>query len=149
MRVLFLKHVINVWKPWEIKEVKTGYASNMLIPQGLAVEMTPEAEKKHLEKIKREEKRRMSLIENRHSIVDELNWKRLEFSLKTWENWKIFWWVNENDIINSIKKNFKLELDRKHIDMPDWIIKKLGEHYIYIKLGKDSMAKMIVFVKNL
>ena len=60
----------------------------------------------------------------------------------------IFWWINESDIISAIKKAFRIELDRKHIDMPDWIIKKLWEHYIYIKLGKDSMAKMIVFVKN-
>lgn len=148
MRVLFLKHVINVWKPGEIKEVKTGYAANMLIPQWLAIEMTPDAEKKHLEKIKKEDRRRMWLIENRHSIVDELNWKRLEFSLKTWENWKIFWWVNESDIIWAIKKNYKISLDRKHINMPDWIIKNLWEHFIYINMWKDSMAKMTVFIKN-
>ena len=56
MRVLFLKHVINVGKPWEIKEVKPGYAANMLFPQWLAIELTPEAEKKHKEKIKKDEK---------------------------------------------------------------------------------------------
>ena len=43
MRVLFLKHVINVGKPWEIKEVKPGYAANMLFPQLLALELTQEA----------------------------------------------------------------------------------------------------------
>lgn len=148
MKVLFLKHVVNVWKPWEVKEVKAWYAANMLIPQWLAVEYTPAVEKKHLESQKKEERRRMGLIENRHALVEELNWQRLEFSLKAWKNGTIYGWVNESDIISAIKKKFKIELERKHIEMPDWIIKKLWEHIIYIKLWKDAMAKMFIFVKN-
>ena len=53
MRVLFLKHVVNVGKPWEIKEVKAWYASNMLIPQGLAIEYTAEVEKQQKQKKKK------------------------------------------------------------------------------------------------
>ena len=148
MRVLFLKHVINVGKPWEIKEVKSWFAVNMLIPQWLAIELTPEAEKRHNEKLKKDQKYRMSLIEDRHSIAEELNWKKIEFKLKTDWSWKVYWWVNEKDIIEYIKKHFNLELSRKHIEMPDWNIKKIWEHTIYIKLWKDSMAKMFVNIKE-
>jgi hypothetical protein len=35
--------------------------------------LTPEEEKKHKDKLKKEENRRMELIENRHNIVDVLN----------------------------------------------------------------------------
>jgi large subunit ribosomal protein L9 len=148
MKVLFLKHVINVWKPWEIKEVKSGFAVNMLIPKWLAIELTPEAEKKHYEKLKKDEKYRMSLIEWRHEIAEELNWKLLEFVLKTWNNDKVYGWINEKDIIEAIKKRFKLNLERKHIEIPDWHLRKIWEHIIYIKLWKDSMAKMIVRIKG-
>jgi large subunit ribosomal protein L9 len=147
MKVLFLKHIINVGKPWEIKEVKAWFAVNMLIPKWLAVELTPEAEKKHYEKLKKDEKYRMSLIEWRYGIVEELNWKTLEFTLKTQNNDKVYGWIGEKDIIEAIKKRFKLELSKKHIEMPDWHLKKIWEHIIYIKLWKDAMAKVMVELK--
>lgn len=148
MKVLFLKHVINVGKPWEIKEVKPGYAANMLFPQWLAIELTPETEKKYKEKLKKEEKHRMELIENRHEISESLNHKKLEFILKTWTNHKVYGWIWEKDIIDEVKKKFKIELSKKHIDMPDGHLKKLGEHIIYIKLWKDAMAKVFIVLNE-
>lgn len=148
MKVLFLKHVINVWKEWEIKEVKPWYAMNMLFPQGLAIELTPEAEKKHKEKLKKEQKHKMELIENRHKISEELNWKTLEFTLKTLNNWKVYWWIWEKDIIDTIKKKYKIELTKKHIDLPDGHLKKLWEHQVFVKLWKDAMAKLKVIVNQ-
>ena len=148
MRVLFLKHVINVGKPWEIKEVKPGYAANMLFPQWLAVELTPEAEIKHKDKLKKDEKHRMELIENRHIIAEELNHKKLEFTVKTWSNHKVYWWIWEKDIIEEVKKRFKFELTKKHIDMPDGHLKKIGEHSVYIKLWKDAMAKIFIVINE-
>lgn len=148
MKVLFLKHVINVWKEWEIKEVKPWYAANMLFPKGLAVELTPEAEKKHKDKLKREEAHKRELIENRHNIVDKINWIKLDFTLKTWVNNKVYGWIWEKDILSTLKKKFKIDLTKKHIDMPDWHIKKLWESQIYIKLGKDAMAKIFVNINE-
>lgn len=148
MKVLFLKHVINVGKEWEIKEVKPGYAANMLIPQWLAIELTPEAEKRHRDKVKKDEKHRMELIENRHSISESLNHKKLEFVLKTGTNNKVYGWIWEKDIIEYIKKKFKVELTKKHIDMPNGHLKKIGEHIIYVKLWKDAMAKIFININE-
>lgn len=83
MKVLFLKHVLHVAKQGDIKEVKSGYAANCLFPQGLAVELTPEQEKKHKNSLKKEDSRRRELIENRHQISEQLQGKELNFSLKT------------------------------------------------------------------
>jgi ribosomal protein L9 len=148
MKVLFLKHVVNVWKEWEIKEVKPGYAANMLFPKWYAIELTPEAEKQHKAKLKREEAHKREMIENRHNLSEILNQKRLEFTLKTWANHKVYWGIWEKDIIAEIKKKFKIELSKKHIEMPDGHIKKLWENQIFIKLGKDAMAKMFVVIKE-
>lgn len=148
MKVLFLKHVVNVWKPGEIKEVKAGYASNMLIPQWLAIELTEKVEKEYKEKQKKEEKHRQLLIENRHKIVDELNGEKFEFIMKSGANNKIYGWIWEKDIIQAIKKKFKINLTKKHINMPDWHIKKAWESQIYIKLWKDAMAKITIILKS-
>jgi ribosomal protein L9 len=45
--------------------------------------LTPEAEKKHKQKLKREENHKREMIENRHNLSEILNHKRLEFTLKT------------------------------------------------------------------
>lgn len=148
MKVLFLKHVINIWKEGEIKEVKPWFAANMLFPKWLAIELTPEAEKKHREKLKKEDAHKRELIENRHNLSEILNHKRLEFTLKTWANHKVYWWIWEKDIIEEVKKKFKIELSKKHIEMPEWHIKKLWENQVYIKLWKDAMAKIFVVIKE-
>jgi len=148
MKVLFLKHVVNVWKEWEIKEVKPGYAVNLLFPQWLAVELTPEAEKKYKDKLKKQEIHKRELVENRHNISDRLNWQKLVFTLKTGANKKVYWGIWEKDIILEIKRKYKVELSKKHIDLPDWHIKKLWETQIYIKLWKDSMAKLFITVNE-
>jgi len=142
MKVLFKKHVVNVWHPGEVKDVKSGYAINFLFPQNLAVELTPAVEKKMKAEAKSKDKHNRELIENRHNIADELNWKILNFYLKTWNNWKVFGWIWEKDVIQEVKNKFKIELTKKHIELPGGHIKKLGESFIFIKLWKDSMAKI-------
>ncbi|MDD2870483.1 MAG: 50S ribosomal protein L9 [Candidatus Gracilibacteria bacterium] len=148
MKVLFLKHVVNVGKEGEIKDVKPGYATNLLLPQGLAIELTPEAEKKYYEKLKKQEAHKRELIENRHQISEKLNGQKLVFTLKTGTNHKVYGGIGEKDIISEIKKKFKLELTKKHIDLPDGHIKKLGESQIYVKLGKDAMAKLFIIINE-
>jgi ribosomal protein L9 len=68
--------------------------------------------------------------------------------LKTWWWDKVFGWIWEKDIIEKVKKDFKIELSKKHIDLPDGHIKKLWEHQVFIKLWKDAMAKMFISVER-
>ena len=146
MKVLFLAHVVNVGKKWEIKEVKPGYAQNFLFPKKLAEELTPARENQLKQQLNKEDKHRRELIENRHEIVEKINGKKLDFELKTGSNWKVFGWIGEKDIIWSLKKDYFVELTKKHIELPDGHIKKVGETYVYIKLWKDAVAKIVVNV---
>ena len=59
----------------------------------------------------------------------------------------MFWSIAEKDIIQAVKKKFQIELQKKHIVMYDWHLKKLWTHTVYIKLWEDSMAKINVIVK--
>lgn len=147
MKVLFLQNVLYVAKAWEIKEVKPGYAANMLFPKKLAVELTPEVEKNMKDKQKKDDAHRRELLENRHEIANSLTGKKLNFKLK-WSKDKVYGGIWEKDIIREIKRNFKIELSKKHIDLPDGHIKKLWESFIYIKLWKDAMSKMTVVVES-
>ncbi len=146
MKVLFLKLVPNVGHVGEMKEISDSYARNFLIPKGLAKKLTPEEEKNLLIQEKKQEESRRNLIENKHKILETLNWKNLLFKAKTLENGKMFWWIWEHDIIQKISKEFKIELEKKHIDMIDGHIKKIGKKDIYIKLW-DAMAKITIIVE--
>jgi len=148
MKVLFLENVVHVAKKGDIKEVKPGYAQNMLFPKKLAVELTAQVEAEMKAKQKRDDAHRRELLENRHHIAEDLTGKKLNFKLKTWAWNKVYGGIWEKDIISEIKKKFKIELSKKHIDMPDGHIKKLWEKDIYVKLWKDAMAKMTVVVES-
>ena len=147
MKVLFLQLVPNVGHVWEVKDVSDSYAANFLIPKKLAKKLTPEDEKKIGELQKKQEAQRVELIQNRHKIVELLNGKTFEFQAKIGENGKMFGSIAEKDIIQAIKKQYKIELQKKHIVMDDGHIKKLWSQNIYIKLSEDSMAKISVTVK--
>ena len=148
MKVLFLKLVPNVWHVWEVKEVADAYARNFLIPKNLAKRLTPDEEKKLNDQTKKQEAQRRNLVENKHRVVEELNLKKLVFKAKTQDTWKIFWSIWEKEIIDRIFKDFKIKLEKKHIDMwPDGHLKKLWSRDIYIKLSPESMAKITITVE--
>ena len=149
MKVLFKKHVINVGKVWEIKEVKPWYAQNFLFPNGSAVEYTSQVAKSIKTSQKKEEAHRIELIANRHEIVEKLNGQTLAFKLKTWANDKVYGGIGEKDILQELKKKFKVELTKKHVELMDGHLKKLWDHDVYIKVGKDAMAKMKVHISPL
>lgn len=145
MKVLFLKHIINVWKEGEVKDVKPGYAANMLFPQWLAVEFTPQVEKQFKEKMKKKDAHRREMIENKHQFVEKLNGQTLTFTLRGSKG-KVYGGIGEKDIIEQIKKKYKIELTKKHVELPEGHIKKEWESQIFVDLGKDAMAKMTVVV---
>jgi ribosomal protein L9 len=76
-----------------------------------------------------------------------LNGQKFEFTLK-WTNKKVFWAVAEKDILAKIKKKFKLELTKKNIYLPDWHLKKVGEHMAFVKITEKEMAKIFVIIKS-
>ena len=146
MKVLFLENVLHVAKKGDVKEVKPGYAINMLFPKKHAVELTPEVEKKYKDTLKKEDAHRRELLENKHNITDLLEGKVFNFTLKTWANNKVFWAIGEKDIIKSIQSECRIALTKKHISLPNGHIKQLWETAVYIKLWKDASAKIKIVI---
>ena len=146
MKVIFLEHVVNVAKVWEIKEVNDSYARNFLIPKKFARQFTKNDEKILEQKKKKEEKNRQIKIEKKHDIWNELNWKTFEFSLNKDSSWKIFWSISEKEIIDLLKKELKLKFTKKDIVMNDGHLKKEGKYDIFVKIWDWETAKIIINV---
>ncbi len=148
MRVIFLQHVINVGKVWEVKDVATGYARNFLFPKKLAKEFSDEDEKKLKEKMKKQEQEKLYMKLNRNELFDKLNGKELEFILEKSNTGKTYGSIWEKDIIDRLKKDFTLNLTKWDIDLPGGHLKKIGKHDVFLKLGGGVSAKLIVKVSD-
>ena len=73
MKVLLTQDVPNLGKKGEIKEVKDGYARNMLIPRGLAEEATARHVQEYEKKMAREAKKLCVREAHSKELADKLN----------------------------------------------------------------------------
>jgi ribosomal protein L9 len=71
----------------------------------------------------------------------------LVFKANTLDNWKMFWSIWENEIIKKIFEEFGIKLEKKHIEMPNWHIKRIWKNDIFVKLSPDTVAKITVIVE--
>jgi len=147
MKVIFLKHVINVGKPGEVKEVKSGYATNFLLPKGLAKEFTAADEKKMADKEQKKEENRINLLANKADIAKQLSKTKLTFEMPHAPSGKIHWSLKEKDIVDEIKKRYKVQLTKKNIRFENGHIKQIGNHTIYIDFGDKVAAKVNITIE--
>ena len=142
MKVIFLEHVLQVAKAWEVKEVSSGYAANFLFPKKLAKPFTPEVEKKLKSEKQKKESDRRTLLWGKQEIIDALHGKVFEFFLPTSQT-KVHGSIQPKDVAEYIVKKYRFPIQKKHIDFW-WVhssFKTLWEHDIYINLGSNFATK--------
>lgn len=145
--VQLLQRIANVGKEGEIIEVSHAYARNYLIAKKLARLATPDLIKWEKEKKKKKEDNRSHLLSARHEIAKKLHDTTLTFEL-TGAGDKIFGGIGEHEIIVKIKSLHGVELEKKHILLPEGHhLKKVGTTDIKINLGSDVHIRMHVEIK--
>jgi len=147
MKVLLIKDVKSLGKVGEIKEVKEGYGRNFLIAKGLAKLATKEVIKEWEEEQKRKEeelKLEMYELNKEKEVLEKLN---ITIEKKLGNNGHLYGAVTKDDIAEALKKQSKIEIDKKKIDAKN--IKEIGEHTVDIKLGHGIHAKLKINVKGI
>jgi large subunit ribosomal protein L9 len=146
--VQLLERIANVGKEGEIIEGSHAYARNFLIAKKLAKLATPELIKREAEKKKKAQDNKSHLVEARHEIGERLHSTTLVFELPGTKD-KIFGGLGEHEIIGEIKKIYGLELEKKHILLPEsHKLKKVGITDIKVNLGSDVNIKMHIEIKS-
>jgi len=144
MEVILNKDIDRVGKAGSIIKVKDGFARNFLIPNGLALPVTPsnirkleqEKERKntHLEKIKREAEQLKAQLERSSLTIPVL----------THEDDKLYAGINALDLTNALKdEGFSIDRDLIILDEP---LKSLGIYEVSVKLHPEVIAKIKVWV---
>ncbi len=140
MEVLLLTDVKGVGRRMEVKNVADGYARNLLFPKKLAMPFAKDAVAIKA-KFEAEEKTRAAEIE---VMARKLETITLEFSVTTGEKGEVFGSVSKADIEGALRK----EGIKAGIVMIEKPLKKTGEHFADVDLGRGIKAKIRVVLKN-
>lgn len=138
MKVLLIKDMQGLGKQGDIKEVKDGYASNFLIPKGLARMATKEAINKHKAEIKKQQDLLALDIAQANQIVKALSEITLTIPRKVGQNDHLFGSLTKDEISVELEKQHRIMLDKKLFDIPH--INTVGKYEASVKLGHGIVA---------
>lgn len=145
MKVILKQDIKGVGKKDQIINVSDGYVRNFLFPKNMAVE----ANNENMSKLKAQENskayKKGQEKEEAKKIAEKLAGIQLKVLVKAGENGKIFGGVSAKEIADLLKENYKIEVDKKKIDLKD-TIKTLGLRTINIKLYEGVVGELKVDV---
>ena len=143
MKVILLDNIKGVGKKDEIINASDGYARNYLFPKKLAVEATKENLSKLDSKNEANKFKKQNEKNESEQIAKQLKEITLTINVKAGESGKIFGGVTSNEISENLKNQYKIEVDKKKIEVKE-TIKNLGRFNINIKLYEGVNAKLNV-----
>ena len=145
MKIILLKDVKGLGKKGDLVNSKTGYARNFLFPKELAIEATSANLKKWQEetkdkedKVQKEKEKALKLKEN----IDELT---IDIKGKGGEGGRLFGSITSKDIADSLKNQYKIDIDKKKIELKE-NIKTAGITSVEVRVYPEITASLKVNV---
>lgn len=145
MKVILLDNIKGVGKKDEVINASDGYARNFLFPKKLAVEANNENMNKLKAKKQSEQYKKDVDKENAQKLSAELDKLNLTIKVKAGENGRIFGGVTSKEIAEELKKQHKIDIDKKKIVLAE-NIKNVGSFNINIKLYEGVTGTLKVKV---
>ena len=146
MEVILRADIDKLGRQGDVVTVAVGYGRNYLVPQGLAMAVTPEnnalivREKKALEVRLLKEKADMQVI------ADKIDGIRMVAPRKVGENDVLYGSVTTADIAEWLAGK-GVEIDKRKVQLEE-PIKSLGDHEVKIKLHAQIEARLKVLVSK-
>ena len=148
MKIILKADIKDVGKKGELINASDGYARNYLFPRNLAMEAT-EGNIKTLEHQKaKEAKKKSEELQNAKDFAKKLSGLEVFIKVKTGESGKLFGSITSKDIVEEIKKQHKIEIDKKKIILED-AIKLAGIYDVEIKVYPEVHGKIKVNIVQL
>jgi large subunit ribosomal protein L9 len=146
LKVILSKYYEKLGDVGDIVEVKSGYANNYLIPNGVALRAT-RGNINQMELVKKAAiKVEARNVKEAEELAGKLEALEVTFIVKTGEEGKLYGSITNKDVAEKIFEDRKIEIDRKKVDMQEHI-KELGEYDIELKLYKEVKSSVKVKVE--
>ena len=144
--VILTENIPGLGAEADIVNVKSGYARNYLVPQGLAYYLTPGALRTlNTLKAKRAEREARELNEA-EALSKKIEKLTLDLVLETGETGKSFGSITSQDIAQKLKETLAgTEIDRHKIVL-DHPIKTTGPKEVEIRLHPDVVANLALSI---
>ncbi len=145
MKIIFLKDVKGSGKKGEVKNVADGYARNMLIPKGFAIE----ANAKNMAELAGQQasaQHKIDLeIQAAKDAAEKIKGKKVNIKAKAGSNGKLFGSVTAGNVADAMNEQLGVKVDKKKITLSS-DIKNFGSYNAVIKLYNGISEKIDVEV---
>jgi len=144
MQVLLTRTVPHFGQPGDLVKVRSGFARNYLLPQGMATFATPHnlrIVEKHRQRLRElEEARRADLV----NLAAQIAQRSITIEANANPEGHLYGSVNSEQIAAALKSdNFPIEADNVKIEGP---LKELGLYTIKLALGQDVTTEVKLWV---
>ena len=145
MKVILKQDIKGVGKKDQVINAADGYARNFLLPKGLAIP----ADTGNMNNLKAKNEsiqyRKGEDLKEAKEIAEKMKKITLKIAVKAGDNGKLFGAVTAKEIAESLKKDHKIDVDKKKILLSE-SIKVAGTTRVEIKLNEGVMASVLVMV---
>jgi large subunit ribosomal protein L9 len=145
--LILIENVPGLGAEADVVKVRRGYARNYLLPRKKAYEVTPGARRQFDALKQKRAEREARELNEAEELARRISKTRLVFTLETGETGKAFGSVTAQDIVNRLKNEVGVEIDRHKIVL-ERPIKDTGEHDVAVRLHHDVTARLIFQVKS-
>jgi large subunit ribosomal protein L9 len=145
--IILTENVPGLGAEADVVKVRRGYARNFLLPRGKAYEVTPAALRQLDSLKKKRAEREARELNESEELSRRIGKLKFIFMLETGETGKAFGSITAQDIVNRLKNEAGIEIDRHKIVL-ERPIKDTGEHEVAIKLHHDVTAQFSFQVKS-
>ncbi|MET3852394.1 MULTISPECIES: 50S ribosomal protein L9 [unclassified Paenibacillus] len=144
MKVIFIKDVKGQGKKGDIKDISEGYATNFLIPRGLARVATDGNMKTLENQNAAEQKRKQQEKEEAQILGKKLEEMTVQLKAKAGEGGRLFGAITSKQIADALSQQ-GIKIDKRKIEL-DEPIRTLGVTQMTVKLHPDVKATLKVQV---
>ena len=142
MKVILMQDVKGLGKKGEVKNAADGYARNVLLPKGLAVEANAQNMSELNSKTQAVAHHKAEEKAAAEANKAKLDGKTVKVSAKCGENGKLFGAVTSKELAELLAAEFGIKVHKKKISASD--MKNVGTYSFDVKLYQGVIAKMSV-----
>lgn len=143
MKIILKKEVAYLGEAGDVVEVKTGYALNYLVPQGMATVATASALKQHEETLRQRAHKEAKLVADAEAVAAKISAVTVELTAKVGESGKLYGAVTAAQVAEALAAK-GIEVEKKNVSVPE--IKEAGEFEGKVKCYKGVFATVKITV---